>query len=91
MTDAFVCDRRGDYGECPPATKVVTKGQDLPGGNASAKATTTTQTTTQRNPLGAGSSVGPGRTTHYVEYKNGDLCEECAEAFREFWNAGGSE
>lgn len=77
MSDAFECDRCGGMGGGPPALKVATNGIQEPAGSVSVEKNTAT-----RDPIQTVSSP-PNNCMYSIN--QGDLCEDCAEAFREFW------
>lgn len=76
MSDAFECDRCGGMGGGPPALKVATSGIQEPAGSVSV------ETKNRRDPIQT-VSFPPNNCTCSIN--QGDLCEDCAEAFREFW------
>jgi hypothetical protein len=82
MSEAFVCDRCGDYGESPPKRRVADR--TGPGGNVDA--TVNTSDTSIRQ--GVGSVSTPTAST---SIQGGDLCPECADKYDEFWKAGDAE
>lgn len=80
MTDAFECDRCGElYGE-PPALRVATNGIDTPAGRVNLKEKTRTG-----NGVIGGIPSPPETPDATYEINKGDLCEDCADEFEEFW------
>lgn len=81
MTDAFKCDRCGElYGE-PPEVRVATNKTEGVGGGVVLKK--------QSSDKLAGVAPTHSVANATYEIKRGDLCEDCAEDFRDFW--GGSD
>jgi len=78
MTEAYKCDRCGEMEAQPPALKVGTTDIELAGSISSFKRDR------HRDTIGAQITT-PGNDCKY-EINAGDLCEECAEEFREFWD-----
>ena len=91
MSDAFECDRCGELGGGPPAIKVASNG-DVGGQIRKVNEDSSVS-------LGSGSgrsigiepqiTPGPKKFTR-ADIESGDLCTECAEEFRDWWNAEGS-
>lgn len=83
MTDAFECDRCGElYGE-PPELKVATNGIEEIAGGVKLKEGKSSGTTAVIEPIHGGTTRNRLNATY--EIKRGDLCKDCANAFREFW------
>lgn len=88
MTDAFICDRCGAFGERPAMVKVASNSEKA--GSVSAWVNKDTPGRPQPGlSTGIGHGVQGGRPSASASIKGGDLCEDCAEAFHEFWENGG--
>lgn len=84
MTDAFECDRCGELFGSPAEMKVATGSMQEVGGEVRLQKHEPGRSgTTVGNP---GTSLFRDRPNATYEIKQGDLCEDCAEAFREFWS-----
>lgn len=85
MTDAFECDRCGELNGGPPALEVATSAMEDTGVAVTLRR--------RENQLDAAQPAfrPRGIHNHNATYSitGGDLCEGCADAFREFW--GGSD
>lgn len=83
MSDAFECDRCGELSGGPAEMKVATKGITDIAGSVSLSRREKRDTGTAQGGL----LTGTRRFGHNATYSinGGDLCDGCAEAFREFW------
>lgn len=79
MSDAYQCDRCGDLDGGDPGAKLITKNVERPGFLRRSRSTRP-------------SLAMPGRRVNEdseLTAEWAELCEECAEAFDEFWEVNG--
>lgn len=89
MTDAFECDRCGELYGAPPEIKLATNTGEESGGGVNLKQRN--QNRSRQLDTGVAPPISGGVHSAKYEITRGDLCDDCAEEFREFWGVDDGE
>lgn len=88
MSEAYLCDRCGDVIPGEPETQVAADGklpgQTDPGGFVKVS-------TSSVSPPGISGPSSISQPSASFEIQKGDLCEDCAQAFADWWDQADDE